>query len=112
MTPIEPTDKLYVITRADLSRGYQAVQGMHAALDFAVKFPRITENWNQISNYLCFLSVGSEEELRMLYRQAQQKQIASVLFREPDIGNQATALALAPGLQSRELCDSLQLALR
>lgn len=34
------------------------------------------------------------------------------VFREPDIDNQITAIALEPGTQTKKLCSNIKLALR
>lgn len=102
---------LYVVTRRDLSNGYQGVQSLHAALEFAIQYPTITASWNTHSNYLAFLSVDNEEELEMLFERALSERIPVVDFREPDIGNQLTAIAISPGAVSKEITAPLSLAL-
>ena len=104
--------KLYVVTRADLPPGVQAVQGMHAALDFSVAHPDIVRQWNEISNYLCFLSCPDEPALAQLALTAQMEKIPCVRFREPDLEDELTAIALAPSIVTRQLCSHLPLALR
>jgi hypothetical protein len=53
-------DKLYLITRADLIPGSQAVQACHAARQFAADYPEIEREWFERSNYLAFLAVPDE----------------------------------------------------
>jgi len=38
--------------------------------------------------------------------------LAYTEFREPDIGNQLTAIAVEPGIESKRICSSLPLMLR
>ena len=109
---IKEGDKLYVITRADLEPGYQAVQSIHAAIQFKFEHPEISLNWFEKSNYLGLLSVANEEELIKLTQQAKELDISYSIFREPDIDNQITAIALAPGPKSKKLCSRLPLALK
>lgn len=109
---VKEGDKLYVITRADLEPGYQAVQSMHALRQFTAEHPEIDKVWFEQSNYLGLLSVKNEEELVKLIEEATSKEINFSIFREPDIDNQITAIALSPGPKSKKLCSRLPLALR
>lgn len=109
---IKSGDKLYVITRSDLEPGYQAVQSMHALRQFTAEHPEIDRLWFDQSNYLGLLSVANETELYQLMEQAQMQGIEFSIFREPDIGDQITAIAIAPGAKSKKLCSKLPLALK
>lgn len=101
-----------MITRKDISPGYQGVQGMHAAIQFGMDHPGTNREWFEKSNYLGFLSVSNEEELLSLAEKANLLGIEYSVFREPDIDNQATAIALAPGSKSKKLCSRFDLALK
>lgn len=103
---------LYIITRKDLSPGYQAVQSTHAALDFLMDHPETGATWHAESNFLCLLSVADESELEGIAFEAARKCIRHTIFREPDIDNQITAIALEPGVVSAKLCRKLDLALK
>lgn len=103
---------MYIITRADISLGYQGVQSIHAAIQFAMEHPETNKDWFTNSNYLGFLSVANEYELHQLIEKALLYGIKISIFREPDIGDQITAIALAPGSKSKKLCSNLPLALR
>ena len=92
--------------------GYQAVQSMHAGIQFTFEHPEYAEHWYKQSNYLGLLSVADEQELTKLIEQAAANDIHFSIFREPDIEDQITAIALAPGPKSKKLCSKLQLALR
>jgi hypothetical protein len=59
-----------------------------------------------------FLSVKDEAELIKILQKAQQSGITHSEFREPDIDNQLTAIALAPCEESRKISSSIPLALR
>lgn len=108
---IKEGDKLYVITRSDLDPGYQAVQSMHALRQFTAEHPEVDQEWFERSNYLGLLSVKSEVELKNLMELAEQRDIKFSIFREPDIEDQITAIALAPGPKTKKLCSRLPLAL-
>jgi len=100
-----------VITRSDLEPGYQMVQSSHAAIQYVFEHPECAKNWFENSNYLGFLSVMNEQELIALSEQAAEKDIKFSIFREPDIDNAITAIALEPGNKSKKLCCNLKLAL-
>jgi len=109
---IKNGDKLYIVTRRDIPAGYQAVQSIHAAQEFAVKFPTINKEWQQNSNYLGLLSVRNEVELKRLASKAVKKGLAVSLFCEPDVNWRVTAIAIAPSKKARTLCKGLPLGLR
>ena len=101
-----------MIGREDLGSGYMSVQAMHAAIQFQHDYPEHATVWYKQSNYLGFLSVSNEDELGRLIRKATDLGIRFSVFREPDINDQITAIALEPGVLSKKLCSSLKLALR
>lgn len=92
--------------------GYQAVQSMHAGIQFTFEHPEYAEHWYKQSNYLGLLSVADEQELTKLIEQAAANDIRFSIFRESDIEDQITAIALAPGPKSKKLCSKLPLALK
>lgn len=103
---------MYIITRADLAPGYQAVQSAHATVQFGFEHTQIYKVWYENSNYLGLLSVANEEALRDLIDQAKNHDIKVSVFREPDIDDQITAIALEPGSKTKRLCSKLPLALK
>lgn len=90
----------------------QLAQSCHAALEFAKEFPEKIKEWMEISNYICCVSVSNEEEIHELIEKASTKDIRFSIFREPDLDDQITAIALEPSDKSRKLCSCLKLALR
>src|SRR6478752_2617779 len=108
-----PPAKLYIVVRADLPPGLQLAQAVHAAFQFQGDRRRLVRKWLEESNYLVCLSVPDEESLLELAAEAcLGRGIPLTLVREPDLGDEATALALAPGERAQVLCASLPLALR
>lgn len=85
---------------------------MHALRQFVKDHPDIDKEWFEKSNYLGFLSVENEHALIKLAEQALAKGIKFSIFREPDIDNQITAIAIEPGPKSKKLCSNLQLGLK
>jgi hypothetical protein len=73
---------------------------------------QLANHWRNASNYLACLSVDNETELINLIKLAQEKDIVLSIFREPDIEDQITAIALAPCTQSKKICRALTLSLK
>ena len=101
--------KLRVITRSDLSIGYQAVQAGHASIQFQHEHRRTAKRWFKHSNYLIFLSVKNVTELTELISLAESNNIKVSVFREPDLDNEITAVAIEPCIKSDELTKKLKL---
>lgn len=109
---IHDQSKLITITRRDIHPGYQAVQAAHSAIDFQHNHPEIAKQWNSISNYLVFLSVGSELDLYEYLDKFERKGLKFTAFFEPDIDDQLTAITVEPTEKARKLCSKLPLALK
>jgi hypothetical protein len=69
------------------------VQTAHAVADFAIHHPDEFKAWQHGSNYLCCLS-SSIQRIQMIIDRLELYDIKYVIFREPDIGNEITALAV------------------
>lgn len=110
MKPIRPThEKIALVVRADLPAGDQAVQAAHALTEFLVNHPEIAREWHKQSNTLALLSVPNEAALGHILDQAFDKDLRVASFREPDLGDSLTAIALEPA--GRKLVRGLPLAL-
>lgn len=103
--------KLTVLSRKDLSPGYQAVQSAHAAIDFQYQYPKIAKKWHK-SNYLVLLSVSDEKELTKYISIFKKFNLKHTIFREPDIGNEITAVAVQPSILLKHICKNLELLLK
>lgn len=88
------------------------MQAGHAAIDFQHKHPNISKSWWNKSNYLAYLSANDEDHLNRLLLKAESKGISFTVFREPDIQNSITAIALEPGDPARRLTSNLPLAFK
>jgi peptidyl-tRNA hydrolase len=109
---IKMGDKLFLVTRSDISPGYQAVQSCHAMRQFTADHPDVDAEWFSKSNYLALLSVENERELMRLIVHAGDAGLRWSAFREPDVGGVITAIAIEPHPKTVELCKSLSLALK
>lgn len=76
--------KLIVITRSDISDGYQVVQSTHSVADFAAEHPNTFKQWKNDTNSIICLSVKNEESLLKLHEKL-KKQTDCSLFYEPDV---------------------------
>lgn len=74
-------------------------------------YPEIDKEWYTKSNYLCLLSVKDEQALLFLTQKLEHDNVKFSIFKEPDIGNQITAIAVEPGIKSKRICCRLSLAL-
>lgn len=111
MEPLDAIPKLYILVREDMSPGYQAVQGLHAAVDFCMQEQDAATRWWVKSNTVVLLGVENKQRLLDYATIAHRTGIKHKLFYEPDVSGY-TALALEPGQRTTELCAGLSLALR
>jgi len=103
-------ERLYIITRSDLTTQYQIPQTIHAAMDFATEFPIEYAEWHKNSNTLVVLSVATEQDLHRLIEKLKAKGFRFTIFREPDIDNAITSICLVPGAGIRKACSGIPLA--
>lgn len=109
---VQNTDKLYLITHKEIAPGYQAVQAAHALRQFTETYPEKDVEWYCNSNYLGLLSVETQVDLLALMFRAQDLGLRVTAFKEPDIGNEVTAIAIEPHPLATELCKNIPLALK
>lgn len=105
-------EKLFLITRADLAPGAQAVQAAHALREMVEKHPAAERAWYRASNHIALLAARDGPDLVRILRAARDRGCTLATFHEPDLGGELTALALAPSPAARAICRSLPLALR
>jgi prephenate dehydratase len=83
---------IYVLVRNDLSDAQKAVQSAHAAVESSRQWLKNHDDHPSI--ILC--SVKSEAKLMTCAEKLKDEGVEFVIFREPDIGYQATAIASKP----------------
>jgi hypothetical protein len=83
---------MYVLVRNDLSIPQQAVQASHAAIESARKHLKPGDEHPSV--IIC--SIKNENKLLKCAEEFKAAGIDHTIFREPDIGNAATALASRP----------------
>ena len=80
--------KLYVIVRKDLSLSQRAVQAGHALAQYLLDGSKKWKN-----ETLIYLGVKGLPQLLTLKRKLDNQKIDYVIFHEPDINNEPTAIA-------------------
>lgn len=101
---------MVVITRSDISPGYQAVQSTHSVADFSYEYPEIFRKWKEDTNSIICLDVKNESELLKLYDKL-KGETQSVLFFEPDV-NEYTSMCIYGTHEIRKKLNSLPLLLK
>ena len=81
--------KLYVLVRKDLSKSQQAVQSGHAVAEWLLRDP--SPQWG--NGTLVYLGVKDERDLHKWMEKLEKRKKSFIKFKEPDIGNQVTAIA-------------------
>jgi peptidyl-tRNA hydrolase len=81
-----------VIVRKDLPVAQQLVQAAHAAHESGL---HLCEDKSKV-NYLVALEVPDEDRLLAAHERLEDRGIKTILFREPDRNNEATALCTEP----------------
>ena len=103
---------MYLAVRADLTPGLQIAQSVHAAFHFFRDWPALAGRWLTESEFLVVVAVPDELALAELAARAVEEGIARTIWREPDLDNAITAVALEPGEVAARLCAQMPLALR
>ena len=105
----EQETKLIIVTREDISTGYQAQQSTHSVAYFAIKHANLLKDWDQKSGSIICLGISSEEALLKLQNKLHHHDVESVLFQEPDLENQYTSLCFYADYSARKLVSNLSL---
>ena len=82
--------KLFVIVRNDLSRSQKTVQTLHAGAEYILNNPQTP--WDN-GTVVC-LKVDNEDQLKEEIKRLDKMEIKHSIFKEPDIGNEITSLAI------------------
>lgn len=90
----------------------QVAQTAHAVADFCLAFPTLAKEWNTISNYLICLSAKDEQHLSVLAEKCKERGLEILVFREPDVGNEVTAICIEPSEITQKLVSNLPLTLK
>jgi peptidyl-tRNA hydrolase len=106
--------KAFVIVRADLTKSQRGVQAGHALAELSFQAgsrkDKTFQRWVQEDKTLVILQVPNEQALEEIHSWFEDRKIPHNLFKEPDLGNSATALAVYPSEQTYQILANLQLA--
>lgn len=86
-------------------------QAIHAARQFVHEHPEVEKNWFDKSNTIVCLNVDNLEALLGYTYLAVENGLRVSLFKEPDLNDEATAIAIEPSFRASEICKDLPLAL-
>lgn len=92
-----------------MTDGQKSVQSSHAAINFCFEYRNKASPWWQDSNYLVLLEVENEKELGKLIDKCKMNLLDVSIFREPDLGNVITAIAIEPSEITQKLCRKIPL---
>ena len=101
--------KLIVVTREDLTPGYQSQQSTHSVAQYAIAYPQNLQEWDGSSGSIICLAIKSEQDLLKLHKKLSLNNIDVVIFNEPDLDNQFTSLCYYANYESRKLVSHLPL---
>lgn len=101
-----------MVTRSDLSPGQQATQSTHAAFKFAHEHPALMDSWYRESTYLVLLATPDEPSLAEILFTVDFDSLVFSAWREPDMDDALTAIAIAPSPMASKLLANLPLTLR
>jgi hypothetical protein len=86
-----PEQRLFIITRKDISSEQQAVQSTHAACEWMKAFYTSSQTWQNGTLVQC--AVSDLRELESLFLLLRDRLYMFSIFTEPDINNELTAIA-------------------
>ena len=92
MTNNTKKERIYTITRKDISFGQKIVQSNHASTQYLIDHsPHIEGKWSN-GSIIC-LELGNEKSLKRWIKKLEDNDIKYSLFREPDMNHEITAIA-------------------
>lgn len=99
-----------MITHNELPADYQIPQAMHAAMEFSQQFKEECKAWHLRNNSVIVLAAKNDRELWEFGQKLKREGVNFSEFREPDIGNELTAIAIVPNEKVKRLCSNFPLA--
>lgn len=108
---MQRNEKLRIIVRQDMEPGYQIAQSVHAARQFAEEHPEKERSWFRGSNTIVILGVRNQDEILGVIKKARTLAVSHSVFREPDLNNEITAVAIADTDKTQKVCKGLHLVL-
>lgn len=85
-------ERIYTITRKDITFGQKVVQSNHASNQYLIDHsPHLEGKWNN-GSIIC-LELGSEKSLKRWIKKLENMDIKFSIFREPDMNHEITAIS-------------------
>ena len=113
MKKLQKESKFVTIVRRDLEPKYQLAQTLHAGLQFALDYPEEFKKWDKESKSVVCLSVADETELKTIVDRINPQISEHIsLFREPDLNDELTSIAIYAPYEVRKKLSSLPSALK
>lgn len=100
--------KLITVTRQDITQGYQTVQSVHAALEWAKVYPEDFKIWSEQNKYITSLAVKNENTLIALCFKLELFSVKFSKFYEPDI-DEITAICFISNEHTKRFTSSMPL---
>lgn len=100
--------KIYIVTNGELSAGYQTAQVAHVIAEYCFLNVEAATTWDAESGSLIVLETDTAEALYNLRDEANALNIQMHIFREPDIGDEITAVLFTPGEATVNLLKGLR----
>lgn len=85
------------------------MQSTHAVVNFIFEHPSRAGPWFSNSNYLVQLEVEDEKALYKLIQKLDYHQLYYTVFREPDMDNKITAIAIEPSPLTQKVVAKIPL---
>jgi hypothetical protein len=85
--------RVFVVVDGSLEPGRQITQAVHGQRQLAADYPEIERKWFERSNHVVVLSAKDGEHLQKLALAVRLKGMQLSVWREPDLGGRATAIA-------------------
>lgn len=99
-----------MVTHGNLSAGYQTAQVAHVIAEYVIHHSESAAQWHSLSNSLIVLEAKDARHLSEIQEKAKKRGLTVHEFREPDLGDEITALAFEPNSANRKLLSNLPLA--
>jgi peptidyl-tRNA hydrolase len=100
-------NRLYVITRNDISDGKQMAQACHAVAEYYKRHNVRAIIWN--NEYLICLQTNN---LKNIIKQLKEINHPYAYFKEPDLNNQITSISFIGNELTKKITENLNLSLR
>lgn len=103
-------NRLYVVLLASLAPGPRIAQAAHGMASFARAHPESLKAWADGHNTIACVTVPDAAAYEGLLLRLDIDRVPYAIFREPDLGNAITAVAIAPHPRATAHCAHLPLA--